>query len=328
MLLFGYGIDYFRNLIREIEMQELAKVEKGKLDEVVANVVADKSDGTARKYAERLQHFAAWLSDFGQPLDKRAIGAYRRSLGAEGKAPSTINGHLVAVRALLREAADMNLIPYEQAERMASIKSVPQKGERLGNWLSRKDAQRLLDAPDTETLKGKRDRAILALMLFCGLRRSEVTGMSLAHLQEREGHSVIADLIGKGGRVRTIKVPVSVNRAILLWLDASGRELVEDSPVFVALRKGDQVASERLSDQAIYKLVVKYAEAIGQPELRPHDLRRTFAKLARKGDAPLEQISLTLGHARLETTQRYLGSELDLDASAPDFVGLRMSATS
>ena len=307
-------------------MQELAKVGAGKLDEVVANVVADKSDGTARKYTERLQHFAAWLREYGQPLDKRAVGAYRRELASEGKAPSTINGHLVAVRALLREAAEMNLIPYEQAERMASIKGVRQKGARLGNWLAREDAQQLLDAPDTETLKGKRDRAILALMLFCGLRRSEVTGMSLAHLQEREGHTVIADLLGKGGRVRTLKVPVPVMRAIEIWLEASGRELAGEAPVFAALRKGDQLASERLSDQAIYKLVVKYAEAIGQPALRPHDLRRTFARLARKGEAPLEQISLTLGHARLETTQRYLGSELDLDASAPDFVGLRMSA--
>lgn len=307
-------------------MQELAKVEKGKLAEVVANVVADKSDGTARKYAERLQHFAVWLRAYGQPLDKRALGAYRRELASEGKAASTINGHLVAVRALLREAAEMDLISYEQAERMASIKSVSQKGERLGNWLSREDAQRLLDAPDGGTLKGTRDKAILALLLFCGLRRSEIVGLTVGHLQEREGHSVIADLIGKGGRVRTIKLPVPVKRSIAIWLEASGRELYGDAPVFVALRKGDQLASERLSDQAIYKMVVKYAEAIGRPELRPHDLRRTFAKLARKGDAPLEQISLTLGHARLETTQRYLGSELDLDASAPDYVGLRMSA--
>ncbi len=308
-------------------MDKLAIIEQRKFTEVVANVVADKSDGTARKYTERLAHFAAWMREYGQPLDKRAIGAYRRELASEGKAASTINGHLVAVRALLREAADMGLIPYEQAERMASVESVRQKGERLGNWLSRGDAQRLLDAPNTETLKGKRDRAILALMLFCGLRRSEITGMSLEHLQEREGHTVIADLIGKGGRLRTVKVPVPVKRAIEIWLDASGRELAKDAPVFVALRKGDKLlGSERLSDQAIYKLVVGYAAGIGQPELRPHDLRRTFAKLARKGEAPLEQISLTLGHARLETTQRYLGSELDLDASAPDFVGLRMSA--
>ncbi|MCH8093068.1 MAG: tyrosine-type recombinase/integrase [Chloroflexi bacterium] len=307
-------------------MQELAKVEKGKLAEVVANVIADKSDGTARKYTERLAHFAAWLRDYGQPLDKRAIGAYRRELAVEGKAASTINGHLVAVRALLREAAEMDLISYEQAERMASIKSVKQKGERLGNWLSREDAQRLLDTPDGGTLKGTRDKAILALLLFCGLRRSEITGLTMGHLQERDGHNVIADLLGKGGRVRTVKLPVPVKRAIDSWLEASGRELPDHAPVFVAMRKGGKLAgTERLSDQAIYKMVREYAELIGKPELRPHDLRRTFAKLARTGDAPLEQISLTLGHARLETTQRYLGTELNLDSSAPDFVGLRVN---
>lgn len=307
-------------------MGDLAIVEKGDLAEVVANVVADKSDGTARKYTERLAHFAAWLRDYAQPLDKRAIGAYRRELAVEGKAPSTINGHLVAVRALLREAADMGLLPYDQAERMAKIKSVRQKGERLGNWLSREDAQHLLDAPDASTLKGQRDKAILALLLFCGLRRSEITGLTVGHLQEREGHTVIADLLGKGGRVRTVKVPVPVKRAIDAWLLASGRELAEEAPVFVAMRKGDLLAgTERLSDQAIYKLIRAYAKRIGKPELRPHDLRRTFAKLARNGKAPLEQISLTLGHARLETTQRYLGTELDLDSSAPDFVGLRIN---
>lgn len=296
-----------------------------KLAEVVANVVADKSDGTARKYTERLRHFADWLREYGQPLDKRAIGAYRRELALQGKAASTINGYLVAVRALLREAAEMGLLPHDQAERMASVGGVPEKGERLGNWLSKEDAQKLLDTPDLETLKGKRDRAILALMLFCGLRRSEITGLTVGHLQEREGHAVIADLIGKAGRVRTVKVPVPVKRAIDDWLEASGRELTVDSPVFVAMRKGDKLRSESLSDQAIYKLVVEYAEAIGRPDLRPHDLRRSFAKLARNGKASLEQISITLGHARLETTQRYLGTALDLDSSAPDFVGLRVN---
>ena len=63
-------------------MDNLAIIEQRKLTEVVANVVADKSDGTARKYTERLAHFAVWLREYGQPLDKRAIGAYKRALAA------------------------------------------------------------------------------------------------------------------------------------------------------------------------------------------------------------------------------------------------------
>ena len=215
-------------------MQELAKVGAGKLDEVVANVVADKSDGTARKYTERLQHFAAWLRAYGQPLDKRAVGAYRRELAGEGKSSlhhqrSSGGGAGAPARGRCNEP---DPVRAGRAHGLA-IKSVRQKGARLGNWLAREEAQRLLDAPDTETLKGKRDRAILALMLFCGLRRSEVTGMRLAHLQEREGHTVIADLLGKGMAMpvcepERLKVPAAgyaIYKAIEIWLEASGREL-------------------------------------------------------------------------------------------------------
>lgn len=306
----------------------LQVTERQPFDELAALVVADKSDSTRRKYTEFLGRFADWLlTDWQKPLSKQAIAEYRRHLAGQGLAPATINAHLSAVRQLLREAADLDLLDPAHAERMASVEGVRQQGERLGYWLNKEDAQRLLDAPDTDTLKGKRDRAILALTLFCGLRRSEMTSLSVGHLQEREGHTVIADLLGKAGRVRSVKVPVPVKRAIDAWLDASGRDLTEDSPLFVALRKGDQLARhESLTDQAIYKLVVEYAEAIGKPDLRPHDLRRTFAKLARSGGSELEQISLTLGHAKLETTQRYLGTALDLDNSAPDRVGLEVNA--
>jgi len=303
----------------------LSIVGRDQFTEVVANVVADKSDGTARKYAERLRHFAAWLREEGRPLDKRTVAAYRRHLASEGKAPSTINGHLVAVRALLMKAADMGLIPDRRAERMARVKGVKQRGDRVGNWLTKVEAQRLLDAPDTDTLKGKRDRAILAVMLFCGLRRLELATLTLGHLQERDGHNVIADLIGKGGRVRTVKMPVPVKRVIDEWLRASGRELQESSLVFVAMRKGDHLAEGgRITDQALYNLVRQFGVKIGHPKLSPHDLRRTFAKLARKGGAALEDISLALGHASIATTERYLGTELNLDHAAPDAVKLRL----
>ncbi len=303
----------------------LAITERDQFAEVVANVVADKSDGTARKYTERLHHFAAWLREQRRPLAKRTVAAYRRHLASEGKAPSTINGHLVAVRALLREAADMGLLTDRKAERMARVKGVKQMGERVGNWLTKGEAQRLLDAPDTNTLKGKRDLAILAVLLFCGLRRLELATLTLGHMQERDGHNVIADLIGKGGRVRTVKLPVPVKRVIDEWLEASGREQQESSLVFVAMRKGDHLADgERITDQALYNLVRHYSRQIAKSELSPHDLRRTFAKLARKGGAALEDISLALGHASIATTERYLGTELNLDHAAPDAVKLRL----
>lgn len=315
--------------------QEL--VTRSHLNELIENVIADKSAGTQRKYAERLRHFGTWLQgqqaqakENGQDapaIDKRMMARYKKQLAAEHKSASTINGHLTAVRQLLIEAADMDLIDTRQAERAASVKGVKQLGQRAGNWLDKREAQALLDAPDLETLKGLRDRAILGVLLFCGLRRSEIASLRISHLQMLEGHNVIKDLIGKGHRIRTIKLPVGVKRAIDAWLQASGRALSSDSLVFVAMRKGDKISEgEHLTDQAIYNLIRAYGTAIGHPELAAHDTRRTFAELARKGGAPLDDISHDLGHASIATTQRYLHYELNLEDSATDRVGLRMAA--
>ena len=294
------------------------------LDTTIANVVADRSFGTAAKYRERMQHFAAWLVASGiLAIDKTTVAAYRAALVKAGKSASTVNGHLVAVRALLREAADLGYIDDRDADRACRVKGLKEKGTRAGNWLSPDETQALLNLPDRKTIKGKRDRALLGVMIFCGLRRSELATLTIGHLQTRERHNVIADLLGKGGRVRTIPMPSPVRRAVESWLVASGRDLRRDSLVFVAMRRGDCVSShDALTDDAIYKVVRDYGAMIGHAELAPHDIRRTFAKLANAGGARLEDISAALGHASLVTTQRYLGLGLNLKDGAPSKVGL------
>ena len=81
--------------------------------------------------------------------------------------------------------------------------------------------QALWQAPDRHQLKGKRDRALLALMLACGLRRHEVVALTLDHLQQREEHWAIVDLVGKGGHVRTVPVPDWVRNELDDWLAAT-----------------------------------------------------------------------------------------------------------
>ena len=293
------------------------------LDTTIANVTADRSFGTAAKYRERMQHFAAWLVASGiLAIDKTTVAAYRAYLVKAGKSSSTVNGHLVAVRALLREAADLGYIDDRDADRACRVKGVKETGTRAGNWLSPDETQAMLNLPDRKTLKGKRDRALLGVMIFCGLRRSELAALTIGHLQTRERHNVIADLLGKGGRVRTIPMPSPVRRAVESWLVASGRDLRRDSLIFVAMRRGDQIANEALTDDAIYKMVRDYGAMIGHADLAPHDLRRTFAKLANAGGARLEDVSSALGHASLVTTQRYLGLGLNLKDGAPSKVGL------
>jgi len=130
-----------------------------------------------------------------------------------------------AIRKLAVEAADNGLPAPELAAGIARVKSAKSIGIRVGNWLTLQQAQALLSAPDTTTVKRLRDRAILAVLLGCGLRRSEVAALTLRHVQQRDGRSCIVDLVGKHGRVRTIPIPTWVKVAIDAWTSASGSSL-------------------------------------------------------------------------------------------------------
>ena len=122
---------------------------------------------------------------------------YRSHLESRQLAPGTINLRLGAVRRLGYEAADCGLLSADLAAGIRRVKGVKKLGVRLGNWLTAEQGQRLWQVPDKERLKGKRDRALLALLLACGLRRHEAVALRLDHLQQREDHWAIVDLVGK-----------------------------------------------------------------------------------------------------------------------------------
>jgi site-specific recombinase XerC len=152
---------------------------------------------------------------------KATVSAWRASLEVRGLGSSSIIIRLLAIRKLAAEAADNGLIAPELAAGIARVKSAKSVGVRTGNWLSVRQAQNLLNAPDTTTLKGLRDRAILAVLLGCGLRRSEVAALTFAHIQQRDGRWCIVDLVGKHGRIRTTPMPNWVKVAIDAWTEAA-----------------------------------------------------------------------------------------------------------
>ena len=102
-----------------------------------------------------------------------------------------------------------------------SLKGVRQSGDRAGNWLTREQARDLLAQPEIETMEGKRDRAILAVLLGCALRRSELAALESRHIQQRDGRWVFVDLVGKGKRIRTVPIPPFVKVAIDAWTAAA-----------------------------------------------------------------------------------------------------------
>jgi len=118
-------------------------------------------------------------------------------------------------------------------------------------------------------------------------------------------------------------MPSWTKAAIDEWMAAAG---FISGRIFRAVNKGDKLAGESMTAQSIFETVKKYAAEIGAGNIAPHDLRRTFAKLAHKGRAALEQIQLSLGHASIQTTERYLGVRQDLTDAPCDHLGLKLSS--
>ncbi|MBO0912591.1 MAG: tyrosine-type recombinase/integrase [Acidobacteria bacterium] len=281
------------------------------------------SGHTKRSYRTGLEQFFAWLeSKPRQPFSKALVGEYRAHLLQLKLSASTLNLRLSPLRKLAREMADNGLLDPGVASAIECIKGVTQEGVRTGNWLLKEEANELLNAPDPSTLKGKRDRAILALLVSCGLRRAELVSLEVDRIQQREGRWVIPDLVGKGNRRRTVTVPAAVKVRIDAWLAAAK---IAEGRVFRPVNKGDRVTGEFIGDEkAIWQLVVHYARATSLGKLAPHDLRRSCAKLCRKAGGELEQIQLLLGHASIRTTERYLGTEQNLSVAVNDGLGLEM----
>ncbi len=233
--------------------------------------------------------------------------------------PGVINVRLSAVRKMVEEARRNNLIGSEEAASLTAIPNISQKGTRLGNWLTREQAKELLAVPDRSTLKGKRDYVILALLVGCALRRNELALLDVETIQQREGRWVLADLEGKGRRIRTVAIPIWVKQGINAWMTAAG---IEDGRLLRSVSKSGKVNRDTLSDWAVWSVVEQSSKQIGIEHFGAHDLRRTCAKLCRKNGGDLEQIKFLLGHSSIQTTERYLGSEQDIEIAVNDNLGL------
>ncbi len=303
-------------------MSETALAQLDGADVIVGMVIDGlSSEHSKRAYRRSLRDFMAWYKATGQAaLTKATVARYAAELAAAGLSAASINQRLSAIRKLAREAADNGAMPEQIANGIVRVKGVRQDGHRVGFWLTRDQAQALLDLPDTSTVKGVRDRAILAVLLGCGLRREEAAHLTFEHIRQLEGRWVIADLQGKRNKVRSVPMPSWAKAAIDAWAAAG----LTSGYVFRAVNKGGRVVSDRMTAQAIRDVVDGYARRLGL-DVAPHDLRRTFAKLAYRGGAGLDQIQLSLGHGSIQTTERYLGVRQDLTDAPCDHLGLRLS---
>jgi hypothetical protein len=202
-----------------------------------------------RCYEHAISEFIGWYcSEPRLRFSKAVVTRYRMHLESRGLAPGTVNLRRAAIGRLAYEAANAGLLSPEQAAGIRRVKGAKKLGVRVGNWLLAKEACALWELPDSKTLKGKRDRTILSLLLACGLRRGELAELELDDIQLREDHWAIVDLTGKDGHVRTVPVPDWVTRTICEWVTAAG---ISSGKLFRCVCRAGKTWGDFMTDRVV-----------------------------------------------------------------------------
>src|SRR5438067_2807784 len=144
---------------------------------------------------------------------------------------------------------------------------------------------------------GKRNSAMLAMLIGCGLRRAELLGLTMQSIQLREEHWVIADLVGKGGHIRTVPIPLWVKKVVDAWAEAAQ---ITEGRVFRSINKAGRIWGNGMTPKVLWEVVKDAARQAGIDKLAPHDLRRTCARLCHLAGGEVERGGFSL----LEVRQR------------------------
>src|SRR6266850_1780705 len=232
-------------------------------------------------YGHAIDEFITWYcSEPRLSFSRTVVLRYRIHLEQRNLAPSTINVRLAAVRRLAYEAADNGLLSPELAAGIRRVKGAKRLGVRIGNWLTLDQGRTLLRDAFGNHLRGKRDCAMISILLGCGLRRAELVGLTTKDLQIRENHWVIADLIGKGKHMRTVPVPNWAKTSIDEWVTASG---IADGKIFRRINRNGKVWGDSITPKTVWHVVKVAAKRAEITNLAPHDLRRSCARLCHVG---------------------------------------------
>lgn len=272
-------------------------------------------------YAKALIAFRAWAEPHGGVFSWETVNAYREDLILQGSASNTINLQLCALRKFAESLWLANVLTQEQYQKIkAGVKNVKLSGVKTGTWLTKEQMQALLDAPlekKGKTLKALRDRAMLAVMMGCGVRRAELCSLTIEHFRKVKNVWTLADLSGKGAKYRTIPMGDWCATILQEWIYAMNAVKVASGtvPLFPCITQRGVIQHAQMTTQNVYAIVQAYGKNIGVT-ITPHDLRRSFARLADESGAKLTQISLSLGHSDTKTTLLYLGGNQSYTESA------------
>ena len=261
-------------------------------------------------------------------VDAGLLDGYRAFLAREGAQPNAIVQRLAIARTFLAVAYRERVLTDDQA-RALDIKPYRARLKRdekpVGRRLTPEEGRALRGAVNSSTVKGKRDLAIIDVMLFAGLRRDEVASLCLEDLRQDRGQWWLV-LMGKGQKTRRIRVHDVLLDSLKDWLAVNGRGLGQSGAVYLSVNKGDKCGERPINASVVGRLVAEYgakaglAPLSGPNRLTPHDLRRTCARNAFDNGAPLPYIRDLLGHGSIETTMRYIGATDDDLRTAVEYI--------
>jgi site-specific recombinase XerD len=234
-------------------------------------------------------------------VEYQHLAQMRTKLGQQGKAVNTINLALSALRGVMRCCFNLGLIKADQLLLINHVK--PARGQRLpsGRSLSRCEERKLIrHCGKDKSVAGRRDHALIALMLATGLRRSEVVTIDIDDLNTRTGLLNIHK--GKGGKQRLAYLNCESRLLIRQWLKLRGNQ---PGYLFNPVSKSGSVINRPLVSQSVYDIVRQRAEQAQIGIVRPHDLRRTFVTRLLEAGVDLNTTRQLAGHQDIQTTARY-----------------------
>lgn len=260
-----------------------------------------------RVVQSRLSRFAKLLQldDWRQipwrEFDRPWLLLAKEALSIDQCSPDTINAALSMLKGVALQAWELKIISDHRYLRIKNTKAI--RGQRIPKrrWLDKADIVKLLDeCLADDRIQGLRDAALLALLYGCGLRRSEVVGIDLEHMNSREESIRI---LGKGNKERIVYPPARALEMINEWIkDGRG-----DAPgaLFCRIRKGGMVTLERLTDQAVYYITQRLILLTGIENFSPHDLRGSFISYLLDNGEDIKTVADIVGHADVRTTAGY-----------------------
>jgi len=257
---------------------------------------------TRRAYKNDIQEFSQFVG-LSKPEDMRSVTrahviAWRKELELRQLAPSTIRRKLSALASLFDHLCESNAVTHNPVSGVERPKLGTNEGSTPA--ISDKQARDLLEMPDETTLKGKRDRAILATLLYHGIRREEVANLKVKDMENRKGVPHLR-IFGKGNKIRHIPLHPQALRLINEYLEEAGHGDNHKGPLFRPVTNNvTGKLAKPLHPDSIYHAIVKPYAGIGV-----HSLRATAATNALEHEADIAKVQEWLGHANVSTTRLY-----------------------